>query len=121
MQHIRIQISGPGGGPGRNGPPGVLARILWSIAAVVMLFTAAFLGAIFFLAALGFFMVGMFVLAIRVWWVRRKLMKAMRNGDGPAGPGPGAGKREEIIEGEYRVVRERRDAHGAGRDREGDR
>jgi hypothetical protein len=128
MQQIRIQIGGPGGGPGRNGPPGVLARILWSIAAVVMLFTAAFLGAIFFLAALGFFMVGMFVLAIRVWWVRRKLMKAMQHGDGPmgqgpgrGGPGPGAGKREEIIEGEYRVVRERRDEHGADRERGGDR
>jgi hypothetical protein len=121
MQHIRIQIGGPGGGPGRNGPPGVIARVLWSIAAVVMLLTAAFLGAIFFLAALGFFMVGMVVLVIRVWWVRRKLERAMRHGDGPVGRGPGSGRREEILEGEYRVVGERRDERGADRERGGER
>jgi predicted lipid-binding transport protein (Tim44 family) len=122
MQQFRIQIGGPGGGPGRNGGPGgVIARILWSIAAAVLLLSAAFLGAIFFMAALGFFMFGVLVLSVRVWWARRKFAKAMREGGAPPGAGPGPDKPASVIEGEYRVVGERREERGADRDRQGDR
>jgi hypothetical protein len=104
----------------------VIARILWSIAAAVLLLSAAFLGAIFFMAALGFFMFGVLVLSVRVWWARRKFAKAMREGGAPppgagAGPGPGPDKPASVIEGEYRVVGEGRAERGADRDRQGDR
>lgn len=123
MQQIRIQISGPGRGPGQQGGPGILARILLSIVAVVMLVAAAFLGAIFFLAALGVFVAGSLLLAVRIWWARRQIEKAMKQGDGagvrPGGPG-GRGRsrgREDVIEGEYLVVDE---ATGPERDAQRD-
>jgi hypothetical protein len=126
MQRVRIQITGPGSGqgPGSNGPPGLIARILVTLVAVVTLAAAAFLGAIFFLAALGVFVAGATVLAVRVWWAKRQIEKAMRAG-GQAGPGdprpgeqrPGGQRprsREDVIEGEYIVVEERRERDGAG-------
>lgn len=109
MQRVRIQITGPGQGSGR--PPGLLARILVSIVAVAGLVVAAFLGAFFFLAALGFFLVAFVILAVRIWWARRQLEKAMRDGSplggGAAGPGHDKGRdRSDVIEGEYLVVDE---------------
>ena len=123
MQQIRIQITGPGRGPGQQGGPGILARILLSIVAVVMLVAAAFLGAIFFLAALGVFVAGSLLLAVRIWWARRQIEKAMKEGDGagvrPGGRGRG---REDVIEGEYLVVDdETRPEREAQRDAEGER
>jgi hypothetical protein len=125
MQQIRIQIAGPGRGPGQQGGPGILGRILLSIVAVVMLVAAAFLGAIFFLAALGVFVAGSLLLAVRIWWARRQIEKAMKQGDGagvrPGGPGRGRG-REDVIEGEYLVVDdEPRPEPDAQRDAEGER
>lgn len=124
MQQIRIQIPGPGGGPGQNGGTGIVARILLSMLAVVMLVSAAFLGAIFFLAALGLFVVGSLVLAVRIWWARRQIEKAMQEGDATRGrpERPGPRGREDVIEGEYLVVEEtRRRAQSDERDPGGDR
>lgn len=121
MQHIRIQLTGPGTGPGGNGGPGLVARILLSIGAVIMLVSAAFLGAIFFLAALGFFVVAMLVLAVRIWWARRQLEKAMRSGAAPGQPRRGSGRRDGVIEGEYRVVGDRQDESVDERDGGGER
>ena len=119
MQQVRIQITGPGSGG--NGGPGIIARILLSIGAVILLVSAAFLGAIFFLAALGFFILGMLVLAVRIWWARRQLDKAFARGERP-GPGrPADGGRADVIEGEYLVVEERREAQDAERGHEGGR
>lgn len=126
MQQIRIQISGPGRGPGQQDGPGVLARILLSIVAVVMLVAAAFLGAIFFLAALGVFVAGSLLLAVRIWWARRQIEKAVKQGEGagvrPEPSGPRGRGREDVLEGEYLVVDEatrrkrdaQRDAEGEG-------
>lgn len=125
MQQIRIQISGPGRGPGQQGGAGILARILLTIVAVVMLVAAAFLGAIFFLAALGVFVAGSLLLAVRIWWARRQIEKAMKQGDGagvqPDGPGARSRGREDVIEGEYLVVDEAtRHERDAQRDAERD-
>lgn len=121
MQQIRIQLTGPGAGPGGNGGPGLVARILLSIGAVIMLVSAAFLGAIFFLAALGFFVVAMLVLAVRVWWARRQFEKALRSGQSPGRDGREPGRHQGDIEGEYRVLGEGRDASADKRRSGGDR
>lgn len=107
MQHIRIQLPGPG--PGRPGGPGIIARILLSVGAVILLVSAAFLGVLFFLAALGMFVVGSLVLWVRIWWARRQFEQALRRGEGPPGPG-------ETIEGEYLVVGEERAQGEPGRE-----
>lgn len=106
MQQVRIQIQGPGGGPGK--PPGLLARILLTVVAVIVLASAAFLGAVFFLAALGFFFVGSIVVAVRLWWIRRQVEAAMRRGEQPGGRRPGTRSGEDVIEGEYHVMSEER-------------
>jgi len=119
MQQYRIQI----GGPGPGSPRGIVARILFSIAAVAALVAAAFLGAVFFLAALGFFLVGTVVLAARIWWAKRQIEKAIRQGKAGSGPGPRAAgpgsasqRREDVIEGEYSVVAERERKRNRERD-----
>ncbi|NGX16669.1 hypothetical protein [Wenzhouxiangella sp. XN24] len=114
MQQYRIQI----GGPGPGSPRGIVARILFSIAAVAALVAAAFLGAVFFLAALGFFLVGTAVLAARIWWAKRQIEKAIRQRQGKAGAGPGEAsrRREDVIEGEYSVVAERERERNTQRD-----
>lgn len=120
MQQVRIQIQGPGQGPGK--PPGLLARVLLSILAVILLASAAFLGAMFFLAALGVFFVVSIVVAVRLWWARRQIEAAMRRGEGPGQrsgqrrPDPRRPDRDgssTVIDGEYRVMsEEREDARG---------
>lgn len=115
MQQYRIQI----GGPGPGGPRGLLARILVSVVAVVSLVAAAFLGAVFFLAALGFFVVGVLVLTVRIWWAKRQIEKALKQGQAGTATDKSAGRREDVIEGEYSVVAERgreERADRAGRD-----
>lgn len=131
MQHIRIQIGGPGGsGQGPGKPPGLLARIFFSILAVILLVSAAFLGAMFFLAALGVFFFVSIVVAVRVWWARRQIQAAIRRGETPGwqpgqqsgqqqGRGPqGPDRSNTVIDGEYHVMSEEREGQG-GRDREG--
>lgn len=119
MQQVRIQLGGPGSGG--NGGPGIIVRILLTIGAVILLVSAAFLGAIFFLAALGFFIVGMLVLAVRIWWARRQLEKAFARGERPRSDRPGGEGRAAAIEGEYLVVEERRGVQDAEREDEGGR
>ena len=127
MQQVRIQIQGPGQGPGK--PPGLLARILFSIVAVILLVSAAFLGAMFFLAALGVFFVVSIIVAVRLWWARRQIEAAMRRGDIPGQRSEGRRSEQgradprrsskdeasSVIDGEYRVMKEEReDSRGAG-------
>lgn len=112
MQRIRIQITGPGAAPGGGGRPGILARILLTILAVCALVVAAFLGAFFFLAALGLVFIASVVMAIRIWWARRRLQGAP-GGNPSSQPGGRGGRRRgptDAIEGEYRVI-------GDGKDR----
>lgn len=111
MQRIRIQITGPGADPGGGGRPGIFARILVTILAVCALVVAAFLGAFFFLAALGLVFIASVVMAIRIWWAKRRLQGAP--GSDPPRHAGGRGDRRrgpaDAIEGEYRVLGESKD------------
>jgi membrane protein implicated in regulation of membrane protease activity len=112
MQQYRFQITGPGRGSG----PGFLARIAMTVAAVAVLVTAALLGAIFFLAALGFFAIAVMFLAVRIWWAKRKFEQAARRGEPSRDGNRKSGARAEVIEGEYRVLRPREGRHRADKD-----
>lgn len=96
-----------------SGPrPGLLVRLAWSIAAVIVLVSAAFLGALVFLAVLGLFVVAVLVTAVRIWWLRRRVLRSHgRSRD--AGGAEGT-----TIEGDFVVVRrpgERDGEHGEER------
>jgi len=89
--------------PQLTGPqPGILARLLLTVAGVVMLVSAAFLGAFFFLAAIGIFMVLIVVMAFRGWRLKRQFEKAAREaGQGGQARQPGG---STTVEGEYIVI-----------------
>lgn len=73
-------------------PPGPLAQALGLIAALAVLAVSIVLGAFLIAAIVGLlFLVG-FTAWLRLWWLSRKTARR-------AGPG-------EVIEAEYRVVRE---------------
>ena len=102
MQRPNPQLTGP--------QPGLLARLLLTAAGVVMLISAAFLGAFFFLAAIGIFMVLIVVMAFRGWRLKRQFEKAARGGgQGGQARQPGS---HTTVEGEYIVITRRTDRDG---------
>ncbi len=88
--------------------PGLLTRVVMAILGGIMLVSAAFLGAVVFLVALGIFSVLALVVGYRVWRIKRQFEKAAREA-GTSGGGS-ADRRDSragqaTLEGEYVVVR----------------
>ena len=78
--------------PGGGGPGGLLARIVAFVIAVGALVLSLFVGAVFLAALFGFVLIVAAVVAVRVWWLKRRMEKhARENGD---------------IEAEYTVITE---------------
>ncbi len=78
--------------------PGPVAKIVSFIAGIVALGVAAFLG-IFILATLvGLIVIGSAVFAMRLWWIRRKIEQAVRDGQSPG----------DVVHAEYIVIEERK-------------
>ncbi len=78
--------------------PGPVAQIVSFITGVVVLGVAAFLG-IFILAALvGLIVIGSAVFAMRLWWIRRKIEQAVKDGRSPG----------DVVHAEYIVIEERK-------------
>jgi hypothetical protein len=73
------------------------ARWLGLICAAIMLLSAIFLGAVLFVVLLGAVAVIGSIIAVRLWWQRRRL--------GTASPGPSdTVEQGQIIDAEYSVV-----------------
>jgi UPF0716 family protein affecting phage T7 exclusion len=78
--------------------PGPVAKVVSLIVSVVALGFAAFLG-IFVLAALaGMIVIGSTLFAIRIWWIKRQVERAVREGRSPG----------DVIPGEYIVIEEQK-------------
>lgn len=83
--------------PEQRGPLQAWLVVLLSAVGFAVAMT---LGLVFFVFFLALALVVAAVLAIRVWWFRRKLGMG-----GPAGPtAPGAGMTGTTIEGDYQVL-----------------
>jgi len=82
---------------GASGNP--LVQILSLVVFGVVIVGAVIMGAFVLLAFVGFAAIAVLVLAIRGWWLRRKL-----GGGAPTGGEPGPAKGVRYIEGEYEVV-----------------
>lgn len=81
-----------------------LANALVVVAGAVIITVSLIVGFFAFLVLAALVLVSAAVIGIRVWWLKRKL--ARRSGQhGEASRGASA----EVIEGEYRVVRDDRD------------
>ena len=78
--------------PNNSGPGGLLGRIVAFIIGVGVLIVSLFVGAVFMAALVGFVLVIGSILAVRVWWLKRRMQQQAReHGD---------------IEAEYTVVTE---------------
>ncbi|MEO8467934.1 MAG: hypothetical protein ABI640_21650 [Gammaproteobacteria bacterium] len=100
----------------RSGNP--LAQILSILVFAVLLAAALIMGAVVVAVMLGLGVIFATVLAVRVWWFRRKLRSAPPAESGYEPPPPGGGKapQKRLIEGEYEVVK-RSDADDKRRQR----
>jgi hypothetical protein len=72
-----------------------IVQIVSLILAGFLLIVAVLMGAVLLAVVFGFALIAASVLALRVWWLRRKLARTTPQGTA-------------IIETEYRVVHERR-------------
>src|SRR5215471_8689872 len=96
--NARWQISGPSRNP--------LAQVLSLIIAAVLLGLAVVMGAVVITVLLALGAVVAITVAIRIWWLHRKLRRAVgESGADPAAP--------RVIEGDYIVVDEHDAKRGA--------
>jgi uncharacterized iron-regulated membrane protein len=86
-------------------PGGPVAQVLWLIGGAVVLVGALIMGVFVLMMLLGLGAVAAAVLAVRVWWVRRKLRRAGAFDVPGADPARTADAR--LIDAEYTVVDER--------------
>ena len=78
--------------PGKGGPGGLVGRIVAFVIAVGALVLSFFVGALFLAALVGLMLIAGAVIAIRVWWLKRRMQQQAReSGD---------------IEAEYTVITE---------------
>jgi hypothetical protein len=85
---------------GFNASGNPLIQIVSLLALGIVIVGAVIMGAFVLLAFLGVAAVGFIVLAVRGWWLRRKLRGGGPRGDGPGRPAKGV----RYIEGEYEVL-----------------
>ena len=100
----------------RSGNP--LAKVLSLLVFAALLAAALIMGAVVIAMLLGLAVILGVVLAVRVWWFRRKLRRPPPADGGYAPPEPLAQKpaQTRLIEGEYEVVKQP-DAKDARRQR----
>ena len=78
--------------------PGPFGQILSFIVGVALLIAAFIIGIYVLAILLGLIVIGGIVLAIRVWWARRQVEKAVRDGKSPS----------DVVQGDFIVVERRR-------------
>ena len=79
-------------------PPNPFVQLLTLIAGAAVFFLAVLIGGIVLAALVGFILLTMIVIYVRVWWLQRKLVAAARS------KGKGAGESGQVVDGEYRVI-----------------
>ncbi len=92
-------------GPASGRPRGPIARLLLALLAVLLFVVAAVLGTLIFVIALGLITIVATVMAIRVWWWRRRIGRNRTNTAGRRSARQGG----EILDGEFRVLDSSRD------------
>jgi uncharacterized iron-regulated membrane protein len=91
--------------PYRLPPPPLnpLSRILAGLLAVLAVVGAFFFGLVVLALAVGLGLLAWLALALRMWWLRRRL-----GGRSAAGAGPGV-REDDAIEADYEVVSRRKE------------
>jgi hypothetical protein len=79
-------------------PPNPFVQLLTLIAGAAVFFVSVLIGGIVLAALVGFILLTMVIIYVRVWWLRRKLGAAARSRDG------GTGESKQFVDAEYRVI-----------------
>lgn len=79
-------------------PPNPFVQLLTLIAGAAVFFVSVLIGGIILAALVGFILLTMVIIYVRVWWLQRKLVAAARSREG------GAGKSKQFVDAEYRVI-----------------
>ena len=87
----------------RAGNP--IANVLVVIAGALVIGASIVLGFFAFIALSGIVLVSAMIIGIRVWWLKRKMERAMGDAGAQRTPGAPGG----VIEGEFKVVDKDRD------------
>ena len=90
--------------PYRSSSPSLLTRIVGALIAVIVLAVSMTVGFAIFLVLLGLAAITLIVFYVRLYWVRRRLVRRTQRARQESG---WQGSGHSIIEGEYRVVRRR--------------
>jgi len=75
-----------------------LVQLLTLIAGAAVFVLSVLIGGIVLAGLVGFILLMLVVIYVRVWWLQRKVAGAARSG------GSGARRSEEIVDAEYRVI-----------------
>ena len=94
MRYSYVKSPFPGNNP--------IANALVVVAGVVLIGLALILGFFAFLALSALVLVSAAVVGVRLWWLRRKLVRSQSHGGPPRDGG-------DVIEGEFLVVHEDRE------------
>jgi len=78
-------------------PPNPLLQLLGLVAGVAVFVISVFIGGIILAGLVGFVLLTMLVIYVRVWWISRQLRAAQRERAGPGG-------RRDTVDAEYHVV-----------------
>lgn len=89
-----------------------LARIFGFIGAVLVFTAAIIIGGFVLSAIIGLAVIAATALYARIWWLRRKIRRAMQNGQAPTG------RDGRVIETEYHVVEITEEQRGSADDSE---
>lgn len=86
-------------------PPSLLTRIIGGLVALTTLVIGLTVGFALFLVILGLAAIAIVAFYARLYWLRRRFERRVQQ---PGQASPGQAQRHQVIEGEYRVERERR-------------
>ncbi|MCH8959645.1 MAG: hypothetical protein IIA05_05430 [Proteobacteria bacterium] len=78
--------------------PGPVAQLVSFITGILALGLAAFLGIFILVVLVGLIVIGSAVFAMRLWWIKRKIEQAVRDGRSPG----------DVVHAEYMVIEERK-------------
>jgi len=81
-------------------PPNPFVQALAIVLALVAFVLSVVVGGIVLAGLVGFVLLAVIVIYIRVWWLQRKFSAAVREDRA----GAGRGDAENVVEGEYRVI-----------------
>ncbi len=86
-----------------NRPSGLLGLLLL----VPFLVLGALLGFVVLAVAFGLLLLAALALLTRFWWIKRKIHRTVRRAQRETEGTPASGGETTVLEGEYRVIRER--------------